>query len=441
MQRRTLEVRLLGQVAITVNGEPFRLATPRKTLQLLAYLLMHRTAAVSRDYAAFLIWPDEEEGVARSRLRSTISDLLRVLPQPGSDFVGTNAEEVWWNSEVDLWLDVDEFAAAANDPQRLQEAVALYRGDLLPELYDEWLYGFRERFRNAYLSTLTQLVSALRKSGELSRAIEVARKVLEADPWREDIVRRIVALRYELGDAAGAISEYRAFESRLREEMGVEPMPESVALAERVMRGNITAEEDGEARTRAAPRAPDRGRPLPFVGREREIERINEAWSRAKMQRGGIVFIGGEPGIGKSRLVREFMATVEESGGRALYGATGFPEAFPYQCIVQRIARTASPGRSHRHRCDVVCGPGERSAGTGSTRRAAPRASDDPIRRSAAAPLRGAWAGLRRARAAAAAARRARRSALGESDHLRRARVFAAAHRGRPHPAARDVPR
>ncbi|HEY1882670.1 MAG TPA: AAA family ATPase [Candidatus Cybelea sp.] len=334
-QRRTLEVRLLGQVAITVDGEPFRLATPRKTLQLLAYLVMHRTAAVSRDYAAFLIWPDEEEGVARSRLRSTISDLLRVLPQPGSDFVGTNAEEVWWNAEVDLWLDVDAFTAAANDPRRLEEAVALYRGDLLPELYDEWLYGFRERFRNVYLTTLTQLVSALRKSGDLARAIEVARKILEADPWREDIVRRIIALRYESGDAAGAISEYRAFGSRLREEMGVDPMPETVALAERVVQGDIAGEDGGEAH--AAARAPDRHRLLPFVGREREIERLNEAWSRAKMQRGGIVFIGGEPGIGKSRLVREFMATVEESGGRALYGATGFPEAFPYQCLVDAL--------------------------------------------------------------------------------------------------------
>ncbi|HEX3368736.1 MAG TPA: AAA family ATPase [Candidatus Cybelea sp.] len=234
-----------------------------------------------------------------------------------------------------MWLDVDAFAAAANDAQRLDEAVALYRGDLLPELYDEWLYGFRERFRNVYLTALTQLVSALRKSGEFARAIEIARKILEADPWREDIVRRVIALRYERGDAAGAISEYRAFESRLREEMGVEPMPETVALAERIVRGDVAGEDGGEAH--APPRAADRNRLLPFVGREREIERLNEAWSRAKMQRGGIVFVGGEPGIGKSRLVREFMATVEESGGRALYGATGFPEAFPYQCLVDAL--------------------------------------------------------------------------------------------------------
>ena len=336
-QRRTLEVRLLGQVEVTVDGQPFRLATPRKSLQLLAYLLMHRAAAISRDYLAFLLWPDEEEGVARGRLRSTISDLLRVLPQPGGDFIGTNTDEVWWNGEVDLWLDVDAFSEGAKDPGRLEEAVALYRGDLLPELYDEWLYGFRERFRNAYLTSLAQLVAALRKRGEFTRAIETARKILEADPWREDIVRRIVALRYESGDAAGAISEYRTFESRLREEMGVDPMPETAALAERVVRGDIAGEDDGDAIMAPRQRATERSRLLPFLGREREIERLNESWSRATMQRGGIVFIGGEPGIGKSRLVREFMASVEESGGRALYGATGFPEAFPYQCLVDAL--------------------------------------------------------------------------------------------------------
>ncbi|HEY2474468.1 MAG TPA: AAA family ATPase [Candidatus Cybelea sp.] len=336
-QRRTLEVRLLGQVEITVDGKPFRLATPRKSLQLLAYILMHRAAAVSRDYLAFLLWPDEEEGVARGRLRSTLSDLLKVLPQPGADFIGISSEEVWWSGEVDLRLDVDAFSEAAKDPERLEEAATLYRGDLLPELYDEWLYGFRERFRNVYLTVLTQLVTALRKRGEFTRAIEVARKVLEADPWREDIVRRIVALRYESGDAAGAISEYHAFESRLRDEMGVDPMPESVALAERVLRGDVAGEHDGDPTAAPLPREAERRRPLPFAGREREIERLNEAWSRAKMQRGGIVFIGGEPGIGKSRLVREFMASVEESGGRATYGATGFPEAFPYQCLVDAL--------------------------------------------------------------------------------------------------------
>jgi DNA-binding SARP family transcriptional activator len=330
-------VRLFGQPAITVDGRAFRLATPRKSLQVLAYLLMHRAAPVSRDYLAFLLWPDEAEGVARTRLRSTVNDLLRVMPQPGSNFIGSSADELWWNPGVALSLDVEEFADASKDAARLEEAVALYRGDLLPELYDEWLYGLRERFRNIYLTVLTQLVSSLRKRGDLTRAIEAARMILAVDPWREDIVRRVVALRYESGDAAGAIGEYRQFAARLRDEMGVDPMPETVAVAERVTKGDAAGDDDDRVPEAAEARAAERNRSLPFFGREREIERLSEAWSRAKMRRGGIVFIGGEPGIGKSRLVREFMESVEESGGRALYGATGFPEAFPYQGLVEAL--------------------------------------------------------------------------------------------------------
>jgi DNA-binding SARP family transcriptional activator/tetratricopeptide (TPR) repeat protein len=330
-------VRLFGQVALTVDGQVFALATPRKSLQVLAYLLLHRDAPVSRDYLAFLLWPDEEEGIARTRLRATLSDLLRVLPQPSGDFVGTSTDALWWNRDVDLWLDVDAFVDASRDVTRLEEAVALYRGELLPELYDEWLDSLRERFRNVYQAVLAQLVSQMRMRGDLTRAISAARMILEADPWREDIVRRIVALRYELGDAAGAIHEYRDFAGRLREEMGVDPMPETVAVAERVLKGDVVAQDEGEPSSAVDSRVRERSRSLPFRGREREMERLSEAWGRAKMQRGGVVFVGGEPGIGKSRLVREFAASVEESGGRALYGATGFPEAFPYQSLVEAL--------------------------------------------------------------------------------------------------------
>ena len=168
---------------------------------------------------------------------------------------------MWWNPDVALSLDVDEFTDASKDAARLEEAVALYRGDLLPELYDEWLDGLRERFRNIYLTVLTQLVSSLRKRGDVTRAIEMARKILEVDPWREDVVRRVVALRYESGDAAGAISEYRQFTARLRDEMGVDPMRETVALAERVAKGDVAGDDDDrvpEAATeaRAAERYP-----------------------------------------------------------------------------------------------------------------------------------------------------------------------------------------
>jgi DNA-binding SARP family transcriptional activator len=335
--RRELHVRLLGQVEVTLKGEPFPLARPRKSLQVLAYLLLHRSAPVSRDFLAFALWPDDEEDVARGRLRSSLSDLLKILPQPSSDFVVVDAETLRWNSAVALRLDVDDFEAAARDPKRLEEAVELYRGDLLPEFYDEWIDTERERRRDTYVTCLLELVTELRRRGKRPRAIEVARKVLALDPWREDVVRRIMALRYELGDGAGALAEYGEFARRLRAEMGVDPMLETQGLAERLQRGEETPDE--HAAQREAParsRARDEER-FPFVGRTREIERLSEAWMRACERHGGAVFVGGEAGIGKSRLVLEFMRSIEDEGARVLFGATGAPESFPYQSLVESL--------------------------------------------------------------------------------------------------------
>ena len=65
-------------------------------------------------------------------------------------------------------------------------------------------------------------------------------------------------------------------------------------------------------------------RPLattPLVGRERELEVLRSVWSRAvEEQRPHLVTLVGPPGIGKSRLSREFMSSLEAAGGRVVRG-------------------------------------------------------------------------------------------------------------------------
>jgi DNA-binding SARP family transcriptional activator/tetratricopeptide (TPR) repeat protein len=334
-----LEVRLFGHLEVALDGERFRLATPRKSLQVLAYLWLHQGAPVSREYLAFLLYPDDEESAARAKLRATLSELPKILPHPAGRYVSIDADKITWNPEADLWLDVVAFAAASSDRTRLAEAIDLYRGDLLPEIYDEWLDAIRERHRNAYVRCLTERVSQARSDADFALAIETARKVLAIDPWREDIVRRIVAMRYESGDGAGAMSEYAGFAQRLKTELGAEPMAETTAIADRIARGQALPEErEGELPSLGAGEAAT----LPFVGRRDEMGRLFEAWSRAMRGHGTCAFVGGESGIGKSRMVREFAHAIEDRGGRALMGATGTPEAVPYESIVDAL-RSALP--------------------------------------------------------------------------------------------------
>lgn len=335
---RGVAFRLFGQVEVAVDGAPFRLATPRKSLQILVYLLLQRPAPVARDFLAFTLWPNEDEEVALARLRSSFSDLQRVLP-PGGPWVASADDGIRWLDAERAWVDVSAFERLARDPATYADAVGLYRGHLAEALYDDWIGARRERFCAMYLSCLDALVSDARRRRAFAEALSYARRILHVDPWREDVVRRVITTRYDAGDRAGALAEYRRFAAALREEMGVDPMPETVALHDAVSGGAaVTVDLPGDAVT-ARPRSTHA---FPFVGRERELGAILDRWMHAERSSGGIAFVDGEAGAGKTRLALELAQRVEERGARVLSGATGFPEAAPYQCIVEAL-RSARP--------------------------------------------------------------------------------------------------
>ncbi len=336
-----IRIRLFGHVAVEVNGEPFRLATPRKTLSILAYLLVNRDAPIARDFLAYVMWPDDEEEPARTKLRMNLYDLARVLPpELAGRALIVDGDSVRLRPDLHLWLDVEEFDGLTADPQRLEEAVALYRGDLLTALYDEWVFPERERRRNAFLAGLMQLVSQARRQRDFARGIARAQQILTIDPWREDVVRQVMALRSESGDRAGAFAEYERFAKLLRAELNVQPMPETLTLRETIARGEASQPDIPFEPVAGSLSARDAI--LPFVGRRMEMGQLLEIWSRVARGRGACVFVGGGPGLGKSRLVLEFAHAVEESGGRVLVGATGSPEATPYESVVDAL-RSALP--------------------------------------------------------------------------------------------------
>ncbi len=334
-----LRFHLLGHVRASLDGQPFRLTSRRKTLPLLAYLLLHRGATLSRGFLAFLLWPDDDEETARGNFRATLHDLLKFLPQAETSlpWITVEGTSICWNADAPASLDVDDFETALRESD-LKRAVDLYGGDLLEGLYEEWLILPRERLRGAYLGALSQLVSQTRRRVDYVDAIGYARLLLKADPLNEDVARRLVALRYEAGDRAGALEEYELLAQRLRSELGIDPMPETAMLRDAIAQNRPLppGERPSDGELSAPVRASSRSS-LPFVGREDELDRLLDAWSRAVRGRGGLAFIEGAPGLGKTRLMAELSHAVEERGGRVLSGRTGFPEAIPYQAFLEAL--------------------------------------------------------------------------------------------------------
>jgi DNA-binding SARP family transcriptional activator/tetratricopeptide (TPR) repeat protein len=342
-----LDVALLGQARVQIGSTPVKFAKRTITLAMLTYLILQRDRAV-RETLAFTLFPELTESEAFKELRRYLYLAHKALGEEGS-WIQADTETVRWNASAPARIDIVEFERLARSPATLAEAVDVYAGDLLPEIYDDWIVAERERLRALFLTSLSTLIGRARSARDFGPAIRYAQRLLVHDPWREDVVRALIAARYESGDAAGALAEYERFAASTRAELAAEPMAETRALRDLVVRGAPLPSALDRALTEG--RAP-RPAGLPFAGREREFERLRHAWERAVRAKGGVVAIEGEPGIGKSRLAAEFVLAAESEGARVLAGTTSFPEMIPYQCVIE-VLRAGLP-LIERSRADTL---------------------------------------------------------------------------------------
>src|SRR5690606_14828523 len=102
---------------------------------------------------------------------------------------------------VAIFKETAASAAADQDWARLEEAVALYRGDFLEGFYvknaqpfEEWMLVQRERLRDCLLGALDRLVDGAVHQRTYAQGVAYARRVLQFDPLREPTHRQLMAL-------------------------------------------------------------------------------------------------------------------------------------------------------------------------------------------------------------------------------------------------------
>jgi ABC-type transport system substrate-binding protein len=81
-----------------------------------------------------------------------------------------------------------------------------------------------------------------------------------------------------------------------------------------------------------------------LVGREQQLAEARSLWSRAMGGQGQVLLVGGEAGIGKTRLARELVTQVQVLGGRAYVGACYAESGAPYAPFSQILVRALEPG-------------------------------------------------------------------------------------------------
>ncbi len=295
-------------------------ALPLKARALLAYLAVRPGAFHLRDKLAALLWSDVDDARARDSLRQAIASLRRTLPAVDGSVI-LERDQAFAASPAAIDVDVPRFErlAASDNPADWQAAAECYRGDFLEgvtvnaPVFEEWLVSERERLREVAIETLARLLAFQMHASEPQQAeaaVQTAQRLLALDPLQEAVHRGLMRLYARLGRRSAALRQYQVCVQVLRRELGVDPEADTRRTYETLVQRTIEARA-GEPASSSADVLTELPAPLLF-GRDKELQRIGRVARDLDRERGHLLLVLGDAGIGKTALLDAVRAALAD---------------------------------------------------------------------------------------------------------------------------------
>jgi DNA-binding SARP family transcriptional activator len=362
-----VQFRVLGPLEVaTADGRSVDPGSP-KLRSLLTLLLADHGRVVPLDRINETLWAGEPPATATGTLQSYVSQLRRLLepdraPRAAPTRLLTRPPG-YSLSVADGELDVLRFEGSLAEGQRLLDAgrardadavllagLGLWRGEPYAELGDGGPTVQADRARLAELRAvaLERHVEAMLAAGRAQDAVAELERLVAVHPLRERLWGSLMLALYRTGRQADALAAYASCRELLRDELGIDPGPELQRLERAVLTQDPAV--DGPRAPAVAVRAdPEAGDPARtgFVGRGDELSALVGRLSAAAAGSGSVVLLGGEPGIGKTRLAEEVAAIAAARGMRVAWSRcadeAAAPALWPWTQVLRALAPDAGP--------------------------------------------------------------------------------------------------
>ena len=240
-----VQICLLGEFETRVDDRPITLRLPKKAFGLLIFLATRPGQAHSRDKLARLLWTDGTRAHAHHSLRQALMSLRRALAGAALPalIVAEGDTLAFDPSQAEVDVTAFERRVAHGGWKGLEQSATLYRGDFLEGFsldevaFEEWSAGERERLRELAVEALARLLHHYQdRPVTVVAAIHSALRLLRLDRTQEVVHRTLIRLYTRQGRRAEALRQYRRCVGALRDELGVEPEPETVLLHHEILR-------------------------------------------------------------------------------------------------------------------------------------------------------------------------------------------------------------
>jgi len=248
-------IRMLGAFEVELDGVaiPESRWPRQKTKSLLKVLLTSPGKAFSVDQLIDMLLPDANVERAGSNIKARVSELRRVL-EPGlsrgqdSQYIVSIGEGYAFNASASFWLDAEAFTEQisstdlefeqghwANAAESCENAIALYRGEFLPEdQYAEWSQAPRNRLQEIYIEATSRLATCYVELGRHRQAIRCCQRILAIAPHRESVILQLMRCYAETGARSKALEAFDTGVHELRKRLNVEPSSELRVLRDRI---------------------------------------------------------------------------------------------------------------------------------------------------------------------------------------------------------------
>jgi predicted ATPase/DNA-binding SARP family transcriptional activator len=284
-----LEVRLIGTFDIKCDGKRVTISS-RAAQSLFAYLILNSKTVHRREKLAGVFWPDATEAKARAYLRHELWLIRKMLAaKTKSEYLIADDIGISFNASAEYWLDATtlENISEHATPEELMNGLSIFRGDLLPGFYDDWIVLEREHLQAVYEQKMARLLELLESEKRWYEILEWAERWISLGQEPEAAYRYLMIAYDVLGDRAKVTSTYERCAQALRE-LNLEPSEQTRALAfKRTSKLNI---------------------PIPltsFIGREKELEEVADLFSKSRL-----ITLTGSGGVGKTRLSIQVVAEI-----------------------------------------------------------------------------------------------------------------------------------
>ena len=302
-------LRLVGGCVLERQAAPVPLG--KRSNALLAYLALEGITA--RGTIATLLWNETDEERARASLRQEIYRINQI-----GEIILNDRHHVWLASTVEH--DLEQFNTLEGE---------FAAGLTLDELeFEAWLDGARALLRDKRSAFLEVEVRRLTLARAWRDAMLMARRVLSFDRFAEKSHRDYIRLAYLADDRVAVRTAILELRRVLREELGTIPESETVQLIEAVEQGRLPK-----------PDAPQNRRIPMTVLRPPKLAG-SRAWQAlvGGVTRGKAMFISGELGSGKTRLLSELAASRSALGAKVLELRCRETEStIPFASLIQAV--------------------------------------------------------------------------------------------------------